>query len=165
MGADLYIRSITDKASEEFTPLFDIAVEMRHYFQEHGDKGRSDKAQDLVGYFYDAMYPKEGYFRDSYNGTSVFFNLGLSWWKDVGDMLNKKGNLSPTRCRKLIEMIEVRECRRLSAEELKEEGCQVDEAGLNSPEGWFEYYREKRLGLIGFLQRAADMKEYVHCSI
>src|SRR5512146_3228468 len=98
MGADLYIESISNKQKATYEPLFNAAVRAR---ESNKDESRKDELQAEVSKYYDLMYA-EGYFRDSYNITSVLKRLGLSWWKDVGPLLNKKGYLSPTKARKLL---------------------------------------------------------------
>jgi len=49
------------------------------------------------------LYAGEDYFRDSYNESSILWQLGLSWWRDVSDkIVDKEGVLDAA---KLLGMI------------------------------------------------------------
>jgi hypothetical protein len=63
---------------------FDEAVARRDGLPE--DSAARNEAQEDVERLYEKMY-EEGYFRDSYNASSVLWPLGLSWWTDVGALL------------------------------------------------------------------------------
>jgi hypothetical protein len=151
MGADLYIRSITDPAREKHTPPFNDAVKSRDVIaRKSGDNSQAiEAAQALVEKYYDAMYPDTGYFRDSYNNSSLFWVLGLSWWNDTGDLLDDDGNLSVDNARKLLAMVE--------------------SAPLDIPDGAGKkaeaYFTEKRARFIAFLKRAIELNEPIYCSI
>ena len=161
MGADLYIRSLSEPAKAKYQPLFDKAVKARDSLKD-GDP-RKDKAQEKVNKYYNLMY-SEGYYRDSYNVTSVMWCMDLSWWQDVGKLLNKKSELSPTKAKKLLKMVWEREVKPATAEEIKEKYGTVDD-GENSPEKWLECWQRQRLELIAFLQEAIRLNEPIYCSI
>lgn len=76
MGADLYIEKIHQPLLEKYQPLFDEAVRQRDALPR--DSKEAKAAQRKVTRYYDLMY-SDGYFRDSYNVTSVLWRLGLSW--------------------------------------------------------------------------------------
>lgn len=162
MGADLYIKSITDKAKAEYQPYFDKAVKVRDSLPK--DTEASETAQELVTYFYDRMYPDEGYFRDSYNATSLLATLGLSWWQDVGKMLNSKGNLKGHKLAQFRDMVAEASQNLPDKDTLAKNGAKLDE-GDNSVDAWHKYFQEKRQRLLNFLDHAIDLKEPVYCSI
>ena len=60
----------------------------------------ADEAQEQVLRYYDKMYQR-GYFRDSYNPSNLLWLFGLSWWRDVLDVLvGKDGKMSPRNARR-----------------------------------------------------------------
>lgn len=153
MGADLYIRSITNAAAKKYKPAFEDACRERDSAHQRGDEAGEKAAQARVMEAYDAMYPEDGYFRDSYNATSLLGQIGLSWWQDVIPMLSKGGYLRGENLRKLIAEIEARPVPSVDALDLH--GAQVDAEGENSREGWHAYFVAKRERLLRFL-RSAD---------
>ena len=161
MGADLYIRKITDPARAKYQPLFEEAAEKR-------DNAKSKKQKKIwqakIDEFFEAMYPADGYFRDSYNSSSVLWTLGLSWWEDCDKLLNKNGNLSGKNLSLFIEMIENAEQYLPTEEELKERGLDLTKEG-NSLKDWHDYYTKKREKLLEFLKSAKKNKWAVTCSI
>lgn len=123
---------------------------------------QTEAAQAEVSKYYNAMYPSTGYFRDSYNGTSVLWCLGLSWWKDI-----EGGNQTPAMLRKSLKKIKSAKLNIPSAAELKKSGCAVDN-GKNSLEVWTKYYRAKHRRLVTYFERAikyADKGTKVYFSL
>ncbi|MHA2022796.1 MAG: hypothetical protein ACTSWQ_03955 [Candidatus Thorarchaeota archaeon] len=162
MGADLYIKKSTKKANEKYHPLFDKAVEKRNAAKT--DK-QNEKWQKKVTEYYNAMYPDEGYFRDSYNATSVLWTLGLSWWEDVAKILNSKGNLSRKNLSLFIHMVENAKQTLPTKADLLAEHCTIEDDGENSVEGWHKYYKDKREALLKFLKSARNQRLAIYCSI
>lgn len=167
MGADLYIRSITEPAHKKYEPLFSRAVERRNKFnaehprpQSPEDAAKSDKLQKTVSRYYEAMYPTTGYFRDSYNSSSLLALLGLSWWVDVGSMLTKNGLLMPHKAKLLLAKIEAAQIPVPDAEMKK----QIVKNG-DTVEDWIKYFTAKRKRFIAYLKRAIKLKESIYCSI
>jgi len=112
-------------------------------------KSRIEAAQREVTKYYNRMYPSSGYFRDSYNGSSVLWRLGMSWWQDVPD-----GVLTASQLEELVRKVQVAKLKPITAAELEEGGCKVDDKE-NSPEIWNKYFRNKKRRLVRFLKRAA----------
>jgi hypothetical protein len=160
MGADLYIRSISDKTRAEYEPHFHAAAQARNAIKsEHQG---CETAQKLVDFYYDAMYPDAGYFRDSYNATGVLGRLGLSWWQDCpidDDGLLKGADLIWFR-----DTVRNAKLRKVTREQLIEHHAAVDD-DENSPEAWNKFYCEKRERLVAFLNRAIDFNEPIYCSV
>lgn len=170
MGADLYIESLYDTNRRKYESLFNTACSDRDRLVTklggRETKGVYEKPsvkaiQAKVEKYYDKMYAK-GYFRDSYNGTSVLWRLNLSWWTDVIPMLNngflKGGNLVRFR-NSVANAVMVRP----TVAELRESHCTVDKK--NTPATWHKYYRDKRERLVKFLDTAIDLGEPVRCSL
>lgn len=115
MGADLYIPKIQNPLRKEHEPLFNEAVRKRDLMISHGEPRRGftqadvDAAQALVNKHHNAMY-SAGYFRDSYNSSSLLWVLDLSWWKDVTSLFDidaedSEINCSPDACQKIKDLI------------------------------------------------------------
>lgn len=163
MGADLYIKKISEAKRKQYQPLFDDAVAKRKKAEVAGNTDEAEKAQKLVEKYYNQLYDHNGYFRDSYNASSVMWQLGLSWWDDVGKMCTKSGNLTPAKSAKLLETIKERKIPK--AQDMKLEHATVEEDGENSREEWRKYFVAKKRKLEKFLERAIEMGESIECSL
>jgi hypothetical protein len=167
MGADLYINSVYDPISAKYTPLFEKACNERNAISDQ-ESAKFKAAQKKVSKYYDLMSSK-GYFRDSYNNSSLLWRMDLSWWSDVGELLDEENNLTPAKCHVFLGMLLERPILPIKAEELKdhfkynkitsktEKQKVVDE--------WNEYYTKKKKKLIAFLKLAIKLNESIHCSI
>jgi hypothetical protein len=160
MGADLYIKSISDKVRAKYKPRFDKAVEMRDQAIKNGDEVVEASSQALVEFYFNKMNG-HGYFRDSYNSSSLLWVLGLSWWGDINKMLDKKGNLSVANTKKLLEMIKERKVPNPLV--LNEKMVTIDD-GENSLAEWRKYFVKKRVKFIKFLETAISLREPIYCS-
>lgn len=158
MGADLYIDSISDGLKKKYEPMFNRFVKLRNEADKQGIKSLSDKYQEKVEKYYDLMY-SEGYFRDSYNFTSVLNQLGLSWWRDISPKLDDKGFMSIPKIKWLLTKIKTQELKILSPEVIK--------AGYaeGTVEEWQKFFTEKRVRLIQFLEKAIELKEPIRMSV
>lgn len=148
MGADIYLKSIFDKNEAEIKPLLDAAVQRRDNATTDTER---EAAQQEVAKYYDALYAK-GYFRDSYNDTSLFWLYGKSWWQLNYD----DGGYLP-----------IEEARRLLAD-LKIVG--INEAVFHERFGgrapkWREYFEKKRAHLIALLEQSIELNEPLYCSV
>jgi hypothetical protein len=158
MGADLYLDSVFRPNIEQYKPLFDKWVQRRDELQKAGDEAEAKNAQGKVEEYYELMYDK-GYFRDSYNASNLLRRFELSWWADIGDMLDEDGKLSPTHAQALLELLRQRE--------------PVFEESLHEPIDWGEwseaevvvYFREKYQKFKAFLEEAIRLNEKIICSI
>lgn len=157
MGADLYLGNECDVASKFVKPLFDKAVALRDKYPR--DSAEAKVLQEIVTATYDAMYPEGSYFRDSYNCTSVFGTLGLSWWQDCGKLLNKAGNLNGANLVKFRKMVASAKQTLPTKQELLDDHATVAESGENSVESWHEMYARKRTQLLAFLDKAIKTKK------
>lgn len=49
---------------------------------------------------------ENGYFRDAYNSGSILWKYELSWWTDIGELQDKKGNISVANAKKFLKMLD-----------------------------------------------------------
>jgi hypothetical protein len=194
MGADLYIHGKMfdpegkeDRLREEWDELIRARNEITD--KSAGEWAKLQKRIEEVG---DALWENNPeYFRDSYNASNCLWPIGLSYWRDVGDMLDeiaeaeakKRGYetieelyddeeneyhsiLTPKYCLKLVGMIKEAQGKHPEpTDEFLETNCHVDEEDPeHTREAWCIYYEEKREKLIAFLERGATC-EGVRCSI
>lgn len=159
MGADLYIKSLWEPNYKRNLPKFERAVAKRNKCK--GDSPEYDKAQADVMKYADLMN-SIGYFRDSYNSTSVLWRLGLSWWQDVKP--NEDGCISIADAKKLLVHVRNAPLQAVTRQWLLDNHCKVGD-GKSSVEGWNEYYREKRERLIAFLEKSIELNEPIEASL
>lgn len=182
MGADLYIRSLHDAAEAQYKPIFGAAVKARDEYAEankatlkHDRETGAildpeyDKLQAVVHEAYENMYEKNGgYFRDSYNTTSLFWMIGLSWWKNdyIEDAPDEEAypTISVAQAARLLEEVETKEITpTMVAAMLEKEKERVGDP--NDLSGWTTYFQEKRERFIAFLKRAIALNEPIQASV
>lgn len=175
MGADLYIKEITDAAWKKWKPKFDEACSRRDKMCRELDEQQQGldsmgiskltarmeslteqiaAAQAEVEEFHNKMMPDEGYFRDSYNGASVLWRLGLSWWKDC-----KGGTMKAEALKEFLAKVQSAKLKPVTAKELKKMGCKVTAKGPDSLDSWNEMYVREHAALIKFLTRCVEYAE------
>lgn len=151
MGADLYIQSTFKPNQKRYSLKFNEWVAVRDALKQAGNTEQADRAQKKVTKYYDKMYAK-GYFRDSYNTTNLLWQFGVSWWMDVGKLLDRKRKLSPENAQKLLDMLRKREG------EFKSSLTRVTREEET-------YFVEKYEEFKAFLREAIRKNESVACSI
>jgi len=145
MGADLYIKGY-EKHYENCVGRFNEAADKRDRIIEEQGRDHPDvkAAQEEVSLAYDVMHSPEFYFRDSYNDSSVFHRLGLSWWNDLEQFMYKRPrggvNVGPSGCKRLAALVESREL----------------EFTPEDDEETVQYFVQKKAALIRFLHCCAD---------
>lgn len=176
MGADLYIRSLSDAADAAYRPMFEAAVSMRDIAAENAKNADTPESKDAyerlqkllqeqVTKAYDAMFEHDGYFRDSYNSTGVLQYMGLSWWADVVPLC-EDGILPILKARVLRQMIMGTSLQVPSKQELIARRASIDDADPeNDYNSWVKYFTEKREKLIAFLDRAIQRNESIDASL
>jgi hypothetical protein len=195
MGADIYLKSVSDAAKAQWQPRFEAACSARneyaqrverHTGQPPGDDDlENKKLQQAVSEAYEGMYPDDGYYRDSYNATSLFGVLGLSWWQSadvrggakhspVGKLINKQNHMSVTsmkRLKKYLEEVDFETCFQswVVAKRNPPEGQEWDKINFrqkgNGVKEWRRMFYEKRKNLIALLDKAIARKEPLYCSV
>lgn len=158
MGADLYIKSISDQEQKRWLPQFTHAVRKRDATTSEEEKKRQ---QERVSYYFDKLYA-EGYFRDSYNSNSVAVQLGFSWWGDILPLLDDNRYLSVKDAKWLREL--VRQSNVPSVDKLGLNNAHTDD-DKNSLTSWREYFIIKQGKLLAFLSEAIELGEPIYCSL
>jgi hypothetical protein len=97
---------------------------------------------------------ESGYFRDSYNDSNLLWRFGLSWWADVGPLLDgpQQRLLAPAKAAELLALLDERAAR--FTESLNE--LAPEEVG---------YFLEKRRAFTDLLRHAIELGEPIDCSI
>ena len=159
MGADLYIRSLSGECRRKNHRNFKRWVAKRDLAI---DDTRKKVCQDKVSLYHDKMYER-GYFRDSYNSTSLMWRLGLSWWEDIGKMLDKDGNLTVEKALELKAIVRAKPLKLVAnLKELKDMHCNTE--GLDPVKEWNDYYIQKKKDFIDFLDEAIRLRQPIYCS-
>lgn len=102
MGADLYNSKYAERSK-----VIQSAQKAMEKMREAGvtDKNRAAYITLMDTVYDDPFY----YFRDSYNNSSLLWQLGLSWWTDVIPLYLKRPtkdiNMGVQACRKLKKML------------------------------------------------------------
>jgi hypothetical protein len=109
--------------------------------------------------------PLNGYFRDSYNLSSVLWTLGLSWWQDVIPLLDAKCELKGEKLRHFRNQVAQAIQRFPSAQDFEKAKTKLDKTGRYSLEGMHRYYARKREQLLRFLDFALKHNLAVLCSL
>lgn len=130
----------------EYSPAAKASVrKMTLRIQSMTEQAEAHQAE--VNKWYDKMLPDRGYFRDAYNGTSLFWWLGLSWWQEV-----RQRNQTVESLTVLLAKVKAAKLKPVTKKELRKRQAEVDD-GENSPESWHRHFRNKRRRLISFLER------------
>jgi hypothetical protein len=177
MGADIYLQSVFDANQVTARPAFDAAV-MRRDAHVRGSETH-ELLQKRVEDAYDAMM-SVGYFRDSYNSTSLFGLLGISWWQSCAACaggkrynwsIDEAGRMQVPSMQALKDFLEARGqvvCEEMQAWLIKEskDGCgpAIDD-GENSLTEWGKMFERKRRQLIKLLGQAIALGESLNCSV
>jgi hypothetical protein len=149
MGADLFISQLFDPQYKKWQKKFYKAVAYRDRLPAGSPE--QEEAQKRVVFCFEKMY-EQGYFRDSYNDSSLLWKFDLSWWDDVIPMLNDKAQLIPESASKLLAMLAERE--------------QLFECNLASEqEPMRRYFRREYTVFKRFLNQAIQLRVPIDCSL
>ena len=155
MGADLYINKIYKTNKEKFEADFDKAVEERNSLPKGSEEYK--KAQEKVSEAYEKMYDK-GYFRDSYNDTSLIWKYDLSWWGGLDGFMNDDGNITPTSAKKLLKYLDGN--RETFINSLEKYPNYSEDGKLDKM-----FFKAKLTDFRFFLLEAIKSKEAISCSV
>jgi len=182
MGADLYIKSITDPAREKYEPRFHKAVAKRDsliqecqkyeslvekykqmaeadmpFVQKHF-KTANAKLEALKSKIEVAQEKVSHYF-DLMNGRGGYFrdNYNASsvlWRLGLSWWQDVPGDGQPSveQLRSFLAKVKSAKIKPVTEQELPENGCKVDN-GEHSPAAWNKYFRNKKRQLVAFLER------------
>lgn len=171
MGADIYLRSVNDRAKAFWSPKFDEAVVRRNRCVEHS--AAYDLAQKDVHRAYEGMMGA-GYFRDSYNVSSLFNMLGLSWWgacNKPDPLIGDDGMMGLEEMKRLRKLLD--DHGQITAERLtgwakkakKERSAVITDEGEDDLISWAGMFEEKRQRLMALLDLAMKLGEPLFCSV
>lgn len=164
MGADLYLNSVYEKQTELYKSKFYAAAELRDSLPEGAER---DKAHEQVLEFY-ALWNEKGYYRDSYNDSSLLNKLGLSWWQDVVPLLDDEGGLPIKEAEKLLIVIGER-MQTLYPEQFNR-FC-ADNFPPSTPNrddeiaAWDKYFKGKFEKLTSMMRLSIELSEPIYCSL
>ena len=149
MGADLYIEMVFEPSYRRWKNRFEEAVARRDACAEGTPEYklwwlRAEACSDR-------MY-SAGYFRDSYNPSSLLWQFGLSWWKDVIPMLDERNNLTVAQAETLLEMLD-------------ERGPVFEKKLAQFSPDEQQDFRDRATELQMFLQMAIKLDSPIHCSL
>lgn len=172
MGADIYLNSKFEKNYEDVQKEIDAleALFKSTHKQTVLDvaDGEEDKLFELTRPLLDKQY-SVGYFRDSYNSSSLLSQLGLSWSHDIGKRLNKESCLSVEDCKWLLYEINNRRIGESPTEEpimsslFNVLGLEKSDVELDAEK--IEYFVKKKSMLVNLLLDAIELNEPLYCSI
>ena len=162
MGADLYIRSITDRANDAHSAAFEAACIAR----DAAPSTEKDAAQARVDECYNLLYPPEAYFRDSYNDSCLFWRYGFTWLRDFPS--DDDGEWKVDVVREVLERIRSDEVRDHFVGVL---ACIADRSHSDFREYTEEeagervsYFTAKDARFQAFLERAIELNEPIYVS-
>lgn len=168
MGADIYLKSVNERCMAEWKPKFEQAAAVRNAkYPQQGNGPEYDALQAAVSEVYDGMY-SEGYFRDSYNATSLFGVLGLSWWQSCGEgELIEDGYMQPAKCAELLKTLDATPVTPtlMRGWKSRNSGYATIDDGDNSVESWRQMFERKRETLMSLLKQAIELNEPLYCSV
>jgi hypothetical protein len=72
------------------------------YFFEPGQTEITDEQRKTLWTTNESL----GYYRDPYNPTSTLSTFGLSWWTDVGSLLDDEGNLDDAGAKAFLNLLD-----------------------------------------------------------
>ena len=110
------------------------------------------------------------YFRDSYNATSLFWRLGLSWWQLAGDDIIDDNNvMSAINIQLLLERFYEVRGDRLSDDAIEKwHGANMENEMISDEQTWqewAEYFREKGERFEQFCKRTLENDGHWQCSV
>ena len=173
MGADLYRQPLFAQRYDRYQADFHAAcARLQRFRTEHPDRAvpaaisnpSSPPSADRelaeierdIDRYWDAIYAPDAYFRDSYNESSLFWRLGLSWWSyTLGDDSELRGS----------ELQPLYDDLRARAELLS---FNIAQLPLDSgPDGELDqtYFLRKYDQLLAFLKGAIDADDTVIFSV
>ena len=171
MGANLYINSILEAAKARHQAEWEELWETddADYPEEEQDERRKRRLVLLDEVYYESG----GYFRESYgSGGGLLHFLDLSWWRDVGALLDlREVDETADVDRLFLAMLESKardllnlEHARATLERERLENKWVDYTDV-TPENLLAYQQSRYEELTSFLRRAIDLGEPVVYSI
>lgn len=155
MGADLYTNRIFKANQKKWEGKFDKAVAKRNALPNNSPE--HDEAQKEVTHAYEKMH-EIGYFRDSYNDTDLIWKYDLSWWGGLDGFMNKDGNITVAKAKKLLKYLD--EHRDVFLKNIEKYPHYDKNGGLDQM-----YFKAKLTDFRFFLMEAITNNEHIECSV
>lgn len=161
MGADIYLRSKYQPNYDRIKPLFDKALDYADSLKSGTPEYKAAHAE--VDRLYEEMC-SIGYFRDSYNNSSLFRQLGLSWWQDIHPLLD--GNRQSVARLPQFPLERVPWLRhKVSSTELDAARIMAVQGTAETYEQCVEYFEAKRIHFLALLDWSDELGEPLEMSL
>ena len=153
-------------STKEYGSKADMAKLPRLTPEQRKMRDTLNKFQQEVHRCYGKMN-EVGYFRDSYNGTSVMWQLGLSWWTDIGKLTSKyamgdeEGHTSIEGVKAIRELVAAKQITVLDMAKLENCSDTDTEKGRAT---WLAYFQKKHKRLIAFFDKAIKLNKPIRFS-
>jgi hypothetical protein len=141
-----------DAHQEQYKAQWDALIKRRDLMEG----GAKETIQAEIERVYEEMYAHPYYFRDSYNDSSLFWKLNLSWWGDLDDYTDGDAVLHPDEIKKLEK--EVRARSELLAKNVEDLPQTADDR-LSQ-----RYFFDKFDQFLDFLKQAHEGGHTIRCS-
>lgn len=161
MRADIYLNSVYKSNDGKYNKLFQRAAQLRD--QASSEISRAQH-QAKVDEYYDKMHSPQGYFRDSYNNSSLLWVYNMSWWDIADKWLTDDGHLPIGRA---IEFrAQIKEINHdAEVNRWLEDNKNSLSTAANSAWEWRMYFAKKREELLALLTASINSDEPLMCSV
>lgn len=154
MGADIYLNSVHDKNCKKYETQFNRAVQLRG---QASSVVSHEQHQFMVDKYHNLMNSSDGYFRDSYNNSSLFWMYKMSWWDISEELCDNNSYLSIVNAKVLMHrIIEIKHDHAMNA---------WLEQQHNKPSSttteweWRTYFAKKREDILTLLRSSIRLNE------
>lgn len=159
MGADIYYESDLFEAKNQ---ALDNCLA--------AEKGTPDGEEMLLRYrkALDDVEQSSDYFRDSYNSSNLLWQYDLSWWRDIGVVLDEDGHLPIAEAVKLRDIIQAKEIDKERVYKTFGESEYPFGEPVTDPdelEEWYDYFVNKRIEFLNILNRSIENNKPLYCSV
>lgn len=157
MGADIYLKKVYDANHDLYYPKFTAEAELRDQARARGDLEAAEKHQVEVSRLYDLLQAR-GYFRDSYNDSSLIWLLDMSWWGSFEQWFDEEGDLPPENMPEVIALIDKQFTTVFAGNFAAKFGEHPDR------DRWLEYFKGKYERFTALVREAIELNEPLHFS-
>lgn len=161
MGADLYIveEQMTPEYKQKKLQYEDLREQ---FYATKPDTPEREEAWERLRTVQNEIWGPKVYFRDAYNDGSIFWKMGLSWWQDVGKILDRLAEEAEDAG---VDIEERDPYWNLPPEAIKEIRALVDGFSFLEDPEYGQYYQNRYNELIEFLDHAIENNYHIYASI